>query len=158
MTVTEQWIFEERTQQLAIVHLTRRDDLVVTAAAEGYGIDLLVTICQDGVRTGRLFGVQLQGYASLTVTANGSLDTYTLNTPPVKTATPTELPFPLCLFLFAMNNDVGYYRWLLEPVLVVGQSPKLLREPQPHFKRLTRSSLDQIVQQVNIWYDAQHRT
>lgn len=158
MTITENWILAERAVQLAIVHLTRRDDLIVTPATADDGIDLLITITQRSVRTGRIFGIQVKGHAALPIVTNGAPDTYTFTIPTVAAPTLIELPFPLCLFIFAMDSDLGYYRWLVEPRIAADQPPSLRVNPKQHFTLLTKAALDQLVLQVNRWYDAKGRS
>src|SRR5688500_11819824 len=52
--------FAERAELLAVIHLTRRDDLALDRlASSDSGVDFLVTLVQGGVPTGRMFGVQV---------------------------------------------------------------------------------------------------
>ncbi|MFN8492156.1 MAG: DUF4365 domain-containing protein [Caldilineaceae bacterium] len=147
-------LLEERAEQLAIVHLTRRDDLhvVVTGARYDDGIDLLVHITQNGVKTGRIWGVQVVARKALSFVGNGSSTSYKVNMAMPSVSTFSDLPFPLCQFVFSMENDEGYYRWLLEPVVESSIYSKLLLNEQNSFRRLTKAELDNIVQLVNDWY------
>jgi hypothetical protein len=62
---TQEWFIEERTRALAMVTLTRRDDLVVRNAGQGSGIPLLVSITKEkGEPAVRQFGVFLRGTKS----------------------------------------------------------------------------------------------
>ena len=36
-----------------------------------------------------------------------------------------DLPFPVCLFFFTLDNDKGYYRWILEPIIKEGNNVAL---------------------------------
>jgi hypothetical protein len=56
------WYLDTRAEYLAIIHLSRRDDLVITKQpdAEEHGFDMLVSICQNQKPTGRVFGIQLK--------------------------------------------------------------------------------------------------
>jgi hypothetical protein len=48
------WYIDERAEQLAIVYLTRRDDLaVIHPPGDATGLDYLVQIQADGQRTTR---------------------------------------------------------------------------------------------------------
>jgi hypothetical protein len=49
-------LLEQRALHLAIVHLSQRDDLIIEQPKAESGVDLLVTIKQDGKITWRLFG------------------------------------------------------------------------------------------------------
>ena len=145
--------FEQRAIHLAIMHLTRRDDLVVTQPETDYGVDLLVEISQEDEATGRLFGVQVQARRHLNMasdSASGLQDiTVEFELPPF----PDDLPFPLCLFLFRMDNDARYVRWLKAPILDEEGNPKLVRNRENRFKLLTKDELDNLVEQVNVWYE-----
>ncbi|MCB9077447.1 MAG: hypothetical protein H6631_07640 [Anaerolineaceae bacterium] len=72
-----------------------------------------------------------------------------ISEPPV----PEDIPFPLCLFAFAMENDEGYYRWLKEPQFSSDGQPKLALNKVSEFKKLTKAELNHIVSQVNLWYE-----
>ena len=145
--------FEQRAIHLAIMHLTRRDDLVVTQPETDYGVDLLVEISQEHKATGRMFGVQVKTSQRMTMTsdnASGHPDvTFDLELPSI----PDDLPFPLCLFLFRMDNDAGYVRWLKAPIVNDEGMPKLGHKQENLFKFLTKDELDALVEQVNIWYE-----
>lgn len=87
----------ERAEQLAMVYLTRSKNLVVERMRADYGLDLLVTVLQDQLPTGRVFGVQIKGRdrafkdvqqeASLTLSQKES---YSVQ----------DLPFPVCILIF----------------------------------------------------------
>ncbi len=63
-----------------------------------------------------------------------------------------ELPFPLCLFAFTMENDEGFYQWIVEPIVIDG-SPKLRLNRAKELSKLDKAALDRIVVQINQWYD-----
>ncbi|HAJ58467.1 MAG TPA: hypothetical protein DCP31_03695, partial [Cyanobacteria bacterium UBA8543] len=98
----------ERAKHLAVVYLTRRQDLVTERMTADYGFDILVTILRDKLPTGRVFGVQVKGQdkafkdiQELSLSFTGKETNYFL-----------DLPFPVCVFLFTMEDDRGYYRWI----------------------------------------------
>jgi len=149
-------LLEERAEQLAIVHLTRRDDVIVVPAHADYGIDLLVHITKAGARTGRIFGVQIAARNVLKPAHNGASQGQDVRISLPFLPAFSDLPFPLCLFVFSMENDEGYYRWILEPSLETGGRPRLVLHEQSFFKKLTKSALDNIVQSVNTWYETKN--
>jgi hypothetical protein len=138
------WYLDTRAEYLAIVNLSRRDDLVITKQpeAENYGFDFLVSICQNQKPTGRIFGIQIKAVMSLELFyKNSNPNEIQLN---LTTFQPTDIPFPLYLLIFTMENDEGYYQWVNQPF------------PHPKdnlFKTLTRATLDNIIEEVNLWYD-----
>jgi len=152
MRVTESWLIGQRAIQLAIVYFSRRNDLLITQPPEfDYGVDLLISVTQHGQPTGRLFGVQIKASRHLQI-KSVSLDK---NEYKIKVATPEvlkDLPFPLCVVVFNMENDDGYYRWVLEPI-VRPDNTYLSVNTRDIFKKLTKEELDIIVEQVNQWYE-----
>lgn len=152
MRVTESWPIEERATQLAIVYFSRRNDLLIKQAHEfDYGIDLLIHITQHGQLTGRLFGVHIKASRHLQARrVRLDKNEYTIKVTAPETL--KDLPFPLCIVVFNMENDDGYYRWGLEPI--VNQDNVNLRTvTRDIFKKLTKEELDIIVEQVNHWYE-----
>ncbi len=147
------WFIKERAIHLAILRLTRREDLVVTQPAAEYGLDILVEIHKDKKATGRMFGVQIQGSRRLRKTPVDSSggDKFTVSAPiPLILE---DLPFPLCLFIFEMENDEGCYRWINKPIILSDSIPKLSLIKENIFKMLTGEELDNIVARVDAWYE-----
>jgi hypothetical protein len=68
-------------------------------------------------------------------------------------AFPRDLPFPLCIFMFDMENDEGYYRWLLSPQITNEGEPKVLLNQENAFRKLSRDELDTMIRLVNDWYE-----
>ncbi len=151
MTKFVSQFIHERARQLAIVHLTRIAELEVQSqkGENDDGLDLMVTITRNGVRTGRLFGVQVK--ALMTAPAeplvmgkkplNGSLSKWS-----------SDLPFPVCLFVFSMADDAGYFTWLN----ATDSFEQLSFTPLPVARKLEpldQASLKKIIAQVTAWYD-----
>jgi hypothetical protein len=150
--VAESWLIAQRAIQLAIVYFSRRNDLLITQPHEcDYGVDLLISVTQHGQLTGRLFGVQIKASRHLQIKPiSGDKNEYK-----IKVAIPEvlkDLPFPLCMVAFNMENDDGYYRWILEPI-VGPDNVNLSTNIRDVFKKLTKEELDIIVEQVNQWYE-----
>jgi hypothetical protein len=148
---SQEWYVAERTRALAMVHLTRRDDLVVSKAVPGIGLEFIVCISKvKGDPSVRQFGVFLRGMKNAVTEAQ--LD---------KTLCPTmqsfprkgQFPYPVCLFHFSMDGDQGYYTWVAEPA-VTAEGPRLQMHEASHCQRLDRAALDEIVEKVDRWYDA----
>src|SRR5436309_387823 len=148
----QDWFIAERTRALALMHLTRRDDLVVTETrGPDIGLDYVVSISkEDGEQSLRQFGVVLCGTKS-PVTEDQ------LN----KTLRPTmqafqrtgQFPYPVCLLYFSMDDDQGYYTWVAEPA-VMADGPRLIMHAKAHCRKLDREALDAIVASVHHWYEA----
>jgi len=152
-------IMASRAVALAIMHLTRRDDLKVSErpASLDYGVDLLVTVCKARKPTGRWFGVQVKGVVSERQLRHRNRP---IGVEPVERvgAWAKSIPFPVCLFVFTMENDCGRFRWVKEPILTSDNSPKLRLIADGSLFPLTNGGIAELVARVNEWYDRQEAT
>ena len=148
---TQEWFVAERARALAMVHLTRRDDLVVMNANHGIGLEFLVYINKEKREPSvRQFGVFLRGTKSPVTEAH--LDR--LLRPTMQSVLRNgEFPYPACLLYFSMDDDQGYYTWVAEPALTE-HGLRLLMHEAPHSQKLDPTALDEIVEKVDDWYDA----
>lgn len=150
MSKAAPWYLAQRAEALALVYLTRRDDLIVRQQTQGdTGIDYIIEIVSDGRSTGRIFGLQLK---ARTTALQGSALHKSIGITYEQWM--VELPFPLCLFVFIMETNEGYYKWLSEPVVTDDQKPKLRLNAQGSLEKLSDDQLEHIVNRVNKWYDA----
>src|SRR5438132_382010 len=141
MQKSEAWYLEERAEQLAIVYLSRRDDLVITKQRAGSddGIDLLVNLLKTGTNTGRVFGVEVKALRSnRQIQPASKREAVRINLSKVRV--PRDIPFPLCLFVFIMETDEGYYRWVKKPVYGLSRKPQLLLNDENTFRKLSTES------------------
>lgn len=153
MTITENRLSDHalstfRAVQLAIVHLTRRDDVAVIQEPQDYGVDLLVSLQEDGRNVGRLLAVQVKA-----VRSTMSLSRVGHDSGPAD-ASFSAFRFPLCLFVFSMEDDQGYWRWLRRPVSDASANRRLTTEQDETLHRLTDQTIDQILNAIRDWYDA----
>jgi hypothetical protein len=149
----EAWYIGQRAESLAIMYLTRQNDLIISRQQDDYGLDFLVTIGKEGSYSGRLFGVTIKA----TVSASRIIQhDNTIKIPPNLKSFQffTELPFPVCLFFFNLEDDRGYYKWILEPVVEEQSHQKLIFNQSNKFKNLTDEEIDKIISAVNRWYDS----
>jgi len=149
------WYLDERAKQLAIVYLSRRSDLAITRRQNSdYGLDFLVSLVKNGEYTGRVFGVEVKARKSLQrirqVSRNADEFHLDINNLPAY----QDIPFPLCLVVFIMENDEGYYRWIKKPVHDVERESRLLFNGSNIFKKLTNKAIDDIVTEVDNWYES----
>lgn len=148
----QKWFVVQRARAMLVMHLTRRDDLIVKESAKETGPDYLVWISKENeLPSVRQFGLFLRASVK-TVTMprlNKSLR------PQVHALLRGKnFPYPVCLFYFTMQDDQGYYAWIVEPVLTEDGMPQLRRHTDASCAQLDRAALDKIVNQVNAWYDA----
>jgi DNA-binding phage protein len=154
MNNEEPWYFSFRSEALTALYLTRRDDLTISKLEADKKIKFLVQIAQNSTISdiSRVFGVAVKGNVSSTnlvqedelLKINIGLDNFKLL---------QNLNFPICLFFFYVDNNQGYYKWLLEPVTENVNNSSLKFNEENDFKIVTDSEIDNIVNLVNNWYD-----
>ena len=149
----------ERACALATMYLTRRKDLSLHFDEKEQGIDLVVDIlpakAQDDRAGRRMFGVQLKG-------ANGALSIEQAQKQvnlvfKGKNRVP-RLPFPLCLFLFTMADNKGYFTWLIEPAIQDGSAKLCTVGEKRPVRALDNAALNDMIESVNKWYDVFYST
>lgn len=151
------WYLEERAEHLAYVYLSRRKDLIIQkpSTSSDYGVDYLVDLMKNGTYTGRMFGVQLKALKSASQARLSPSDGDEARLSLKKVSVPKDIPFPLCLFVFIMETDDGYFRWIKKPVYGGQAPPRLLVEQDDKlFRKLSSATLDDIINEVNNWYDS----
>ncbi|MBY0230017.1 MAG: hypothetical protein K2W96_12105 [Gemmataceae bacterium] len=151
MSERSEWFVAERTRSLAMIHLTRRDDLLVSNGGEGAGLQFIVRIEKEKGRPAlRQFGLFLRGSRGPATLAQVE-----------KSLRPTmqsfarlgPFPYPVALFHFMMEDDQGCFAWVAEPEVADG-APRLVLREAPACLPLDRAALDGIVDRVDAWYDA----
>ncbi len=92
MENTQVWYIDQRAEQLAFIYLSRRDDLVITAQNDDYGIDFLVSIVENGKYTGRMFGVQVKARLALEATQKNTLSANSFKLNISESPIPQDIP------------------------------------------------------------------
>lgn len=158
MDTQQAWYIGQRTEAMAVEHLTRRSDLeVVKAPSAEMGLDFLVTLHKDGKSSGRIFGVVAKALMSqeLPSSSNGTLH---LPDSRLNVTAFEDFPFPVCVFCFILDSDYGYYRWVSKPEIEAEHQAKLSLNADVDLKKLTNEEIASIVANVNTWYDARVST
>jgi hypothetical protein len=93
----------ERAGHLAFVELARKAELRVDRYPSD-GLDLLVTVHTDGKLGGQAFGVVVRGRASPLRDRRAAFAELYREIKP-------NNALPICLVLFTMADDRGYYKW-----------------------------------------------
>jgi hypothetical protein len=141
----------ERARALAIMYLTRRDDLAAEAADRDSGLDYLVDIVRPDDPSKRSFGVVVRAAMAPVSAEQADAEVG----PWLKGfRRHGAFPYPVCLFFFTMREDRAFYTWLLEPVITPQGKPKLASGTAPDCRQLDSEALDDIVNRVSAWYDA----
>ncbi|NEO84492.1 MAG: DUF4365 domain-containing protein [Spirulina sp. SIO3F2] len=154
MKLDLEYFTAERGENLAVVYLTRSHDLAIERLKTNYdyGLDLFVTILRDNLPTGRVFGVQVKAY-------DGSFQETQIEDHLQRSQSEKnylkELPFPVCILLFTMDDDRGYCHWLnyLTESRINLHSPK-----QPQWRSLEQLPIEQLIAEVDAWYDERIHT
>ena len=61
---------------------------------------------------------------------------------------------PVVSFLFSVDGDKGYFSWAMEPRVDGEEGPSLSRVEVPEMTKITRKSIDAILDEVEKWFDA----
>ncbi len=69
-----------------------------------------------------------------------------------------DFPFPVCLFFFILENDQGYYKWILEPKINEQKQVSLHFNKNDELKKLDDQEIANIISIVNSWYDQRNNT
>lgn len=138
-----------RSEQLAIMALTRVAGAVVSHAAFDAGIDFLVSTQARGGN--RLFGVEVKGAMDHRrfVTTDKKLKKPVLRT---VSSMVQDAPFPVAILVMGMSDDTILFGWVLEPVLVNGVASLAPRE-EVSLSNASHEYLSRVFQQVDDWYD-----
>lgn len=164
MAAEQAWYIAERAEALATLFLTRRDDLEVIPTGR-YGrdasYDILVRIKQEHAVTDATFGIEVKGVRSEKRRGSNS---FLVN---YVRSEIRDAAFPVCIFLFAVDDEQGYYRWLFEPVISpTGKATLRFGLDMAHddlarrervavrsiFEPLTGHAIDALIERVKHWY------
>ncbi|MTJ07549.1 MULTISPECIES: DUF4365 domain-containing protein [unclassified Anabaena] len=155
MNNKEPWYIGLRSEALSVVYLTRRDDLIVSKDKQNQGLDILVSITKNTKNVDSIdkyFGVIVRGTQS---SANPIQDDEICNVDSKELISiAKKFNFPICLFFFTLDkdNDHGYYKWILAPIIDRQNRKKLNLNPNLKFRKLTKQAINDIVFLVNQWY------
>ncbi len=150
-STTQQRFIAERVHALAVVYLTRREDLIVMDEAADIGIDLWVTLNLEKKEGHRKFGVELRGVRTA-VTADQADKVLKPSMQNMLRHGP--FPFPVVLFFFTMENNEGWYTWAAEPVVSSDGTFELVQHGNASCRPLNSEAIDEIIESVDRWYDA----
>lgn len=153
MTKNQPWYLTERAQNLAIISLTENPNVEVMLQQErDAGLDILARLREDGKLRGRFFGVTVK--ATLAQQSEDQVSQskefyLTKNELPFF----DDIPFPVCLFLFTVDNDQGYWAWVKQPILDPVRGPFLQLNDHSKLAKLVPDEINAIVSDVAHWYD-----
>ncbi len=150
-TTQQQRFIAERVRALAVVYLTRRNDLIVTDETAERGIDLWVTLNPDEKDGHRKFGVDLKGFSAAVTVDQADQVLYPSMQKMLRYG---PFPFPVVLFFFTMENNKGWYTWAAEPFVSSAGDFEIIQHGEASCRPLNTKAVDDIVEAVDRWYDA----
>ncbi len=148
----------ERVESLAIMYLTRREDLSVRREVRSDGVmDLMVEIKDPGRPAGwKKFGVYLQGTKSpVTLAVADAKMKLCLRRFFADFGEPS---IPFCLFYFTMEDNKGYFAWIAEPTIDGGHFRLKYHESKADCVLLSDEVIDGAVDSVDRYYAAFYDT
>lgn len=135
------WFIVERSEALASLMLTSRADLTVRTEKK----------CDDGdVPTTKHFVVQVKGTMSREAKdwAEQVHHLYEMG---------RSMFLPVCVFVINIQSNDAAYAWVAEPEVKAG-SAALHFFDRPDFHTLDEPAVDQMVNEVRVWYDSMPRS
>lgn len=150
MEKNQLWYVAKRAESMAIMMLTRLSNVHVQQFERDYGLDLLVSI---GTKSfGRVFGIEVKGTINISsfISRNGTLKKRVLKQ--IRSMV-VEYPFPIGIFVFDMNEDNGYFSWITAPIVTATGSAVTTIQDPVSLVPLKTEMIEQIIKQVNNWYD-----
>jgi hypothetical protein len=149
----------QRAELLARLALTRNRGVQVidAGAKDDLGLDLIVRITEPVLPSEvvPVFGVQVKG-TSRKLPNNASADKYVAEhwghwRPP------QFYLFPIVFLLFSVDDDEGYFGWVMRPDVIDG-SPTLTKAEVPAMASVKHRALDTVFGRVYKWFGAISKT
>lgn len=140
------------------MHLTRHPDIHIQRhpAESAVGWDLLVHIEVEGRWSGRVFAVVVEAQQTLKPKPLSIHEKQAYRLALKAPRLPVETPFPVCLFVFSVETDEGYYRWLLRLASRESGGAVLELDQSDIYWKLSADEIQDIFSQVQEWYDKRH--
>ena len=147
-------LIAKRVRALALMLLTRREDLLIDEVTGDIGLDYMARFQTVGKTGLREFGIALRGvWAAVTKEHADKVLRPSLQ----KIMRFGPWSQPICVFFFTMEDDGAWYTWVAEPVEVDGK-PLLRSCDRPDCQTLDKKALDEIIERVDRWYDKMFST
>jgi hypothetical protein len=141
----------EKARALAQIVLTRRSDLIVDEEGENADFDYLVHFRRDRGAGMRNFGVFTRA-SMATVSIEQANEHLRSAMAEYEDRGPYSLP--VCVFYFTARDDKGYFAWVSEPQIDRHGVSKLKFRSEASCRELTAATLDEVVHEIDRWYDA----
>jgi hypothetical protein len=144
-------LVEKRARALALMLLTRRGDLLIEEVQDDIGLDYIVRFHTTGKEGLRELGITLRS-----AWASATKDQADQVLRPAIQEMRQYGPWlrPVCLFFFTMEDDGAWYTWIAEPSDSQEDKPTLRWCDKPSCRQLDKRTLREMIERVNLWYDA----
>jgi len=147
-TVKDPWFVVDRSEAVAGLLLTSRDDVRVRSEnKKDNGVDFLVEVNTGESLSTRLFVVQVKG------TISSDKTKWIQGVEELFRASEGSFYLPACVFVVNVRDNNSWYAWIAEP-LIEKKKASLRFLPPGDFYNLDRTAVDQIVERVKAWYSA----
>lgn len=164
--ITEQsFQISKHAEVLATVCLTRRSDLSVIPVSRynrDAGYDLLVQLNNKKSDVNMSFAIKVKGMLGSNLEQSNNFAVHYVR------GQIANGGLPVCVFLFDVDSEQGYYRWLYEPIMHDDGRPYLRLDRQVEdsdnhskrrkirwaFQQLDDGAIERIIDQVKNWYRA----
>ncbi len=156
MTRSIETYIANRAELLANLVLTRRKDVSVLkfSVTDDAGLDLVarvpVRVHDEEIHAS--FGVVVMGTNE--PLPNEHIATKHANARSKHGPSKGFFLFPIVLFLFSMEEDQGYYSWLIQPHVTRDEGPTLIRISPLDMTKMSKKSVDHMIDQVRLWFEA----
>ena len=147
MTSTnEPWFVAERSEALAGVLLTSRQDVRVRVERKHEsGLDFLVEIDTSDPLSTQLFVVQVKG------TTSSDPNDWMQNVKQLFRGPGSPIYLPVCVFVVNVRDNQAFYAWVAEPQ-VEAKGATLRFHESGTFHPLDSAAVSDIIDRVKAWY------
>lgn len=152
-TAEKPWYLVERAEGLAVIYLTEDSRIEVNRSRDILsGLDTVATLRENGRLGARIFGAEVK--AALTHKAgHDNPKPNNWSVPSSRTSFFRDIPFPVCLFFFTVDDDKGHWGWIQQPIVNADTGSRLLFQERVPLSPLTAQEVTRIVSEVDRWYN-----
>ena len=147
-STNEPWFVAERSEALAGVLLTSREDVRVRYERKhDSGLDFLVEIDTGDPLSTQLFVVQVKGATS------SDPNDWIQEVKPLFRGQGSPIYLPVCVFVVNVRENEAFYAWVAEPQVEAKGATLRFHETGP-FHPLDPAAVSDIIDRVKAWYQA----
>ena len=129
MNAKEPWFVSMRAEALASLYLSHRDDLEIVRAPLHAGYHFLVYVSGGPLVGQKVLAIAAKGRRSAGAASKKANEPVFSVDLAAREGLDARLPW--CVFLFNVDTEDGYYRWLYEPLITLqGQADLRLNAQQ----------------------------